>query len=275
MTAQELKNFFRNTLVVQRTRAQEFTALDAIVDFIMQSLTEVIPAWADDLTFQTDGTNDGTYCTWPDTNGDLRFWKTLVDDNINHEPPTNPAITEDAYWIEVSPSDGSAIKSYSPGLYGEGLILVVHDHSIDGTGLYILVYPTRPFLSLNIEDETPDKWVRITGWSKHTVSTAGATITFNCNKQSDLMFVGSAAIAANKIWALTNDDYLRQLKFRFTLTAADLVQTMPAEVKMLLSSPVGAWDSAAKTWTPTEPGDYEAEFSNDGTTIILKIYGPV
>jgi hypothetical protein len=166
MTAAEIKNYFRSTLVAQRSIAQEYLALDAIVDFISQALTDTIPAWVDDLTFQLDGSDDGSFCTYPDDNGDIRFWKTKVDDNINHPPPTNPDTDEDAYWIEVSPSDGSAIKEWSVGIYGTGLVIVYHNHSTAGRGLYILLNPTRPFSSTNIETEiAAGDWELIAGQS--------------------------------------------------------------------------------------------------------------
>ena len=162
MTAAELKNLFRSTLVAQRTIAQEYTTLDAIVDFISQALTSGIADWTNALTFQTDGTDAGTFCIWPDTDGNIRFWKTKVDDNINNEPPDNPLTTEDTYWIEVSPSDGSAIKEWSAGVYGDGLVIVYHDHSTDGPGLYKLEEPVRPFESTNIETEiTAGEWIAI------------------------------------------------------------------------------------------------------------------
>lgn len=164
MTAAELKNYFRTILVAQRSINQEYSVLDAIVDFITQALTSGIPDWTNLLTFQTDGTDAGTYCVWPDADDKIRFWKTKVDDNIGNEPPTNPLTTEDAYWIEVSPSDGSAIKEWAAGVYGSGYILVGFDHPLYGDGIWKLVEPVRPFNSTNIEDEIEEgKWVLFAG----------------------------------------------------------------------------------------------------------------
>lgn len=157
MTATQIKQLFRDTLTAQRTIAQEFIVLDEIVDFITQALTDTIPEWTALLTFQTDGTDAGKFCTWPDDDGKVRFWKTLVDDNINNEPPTNPGTTEDAFWIEVSPSDGSAIKEWAPGIYGSGLVIVFYNDD-----LYKLIEATRPFESVSIEDEIPDSWKKLT-----------------------------------------------------------------------------------------------------------------
>jgi len=153
MTATELKNYVRATLIAQRTIAQEVLVFDELVDFITSSITTGIPAWTATLEFNTDGSDDGSFCTWPDTNGALRFWKTKTSANINNEPPTNPATTENTDWIEVSPSSGSSIKEWEAGIYGDGLVIVYHNHSIDGRALYILTEPSRPYESANIETE--------------------------------------------------------------------------------------------------------------------------
>lgn len=159
MNAQETKNYIRTALTPVISKDKEILALDSIIDLVSQALTSGIPDWLNSLTFETDGSNDGSFCTHSDTDGKLRFWKTKTAGNINHEPPTNPAVTEDTYWIEVSPSTGSAIKEWSAGIYGDGLVIVYYQHSIDGRQLYILVEPVRPFESTNIETEiTAGKW---------------------------------------------------------------------------------------------------------------------
>lgn len=178
MTQNELKNFIRATLIAQRTIAQEYIALDAIIDFITQSITSGIPDWTNALTFNLDGSGAGSFSTEPDTNGSIRFWKTKTDGNIGNQPPTNPLITENTYWIEVSPSDGSAIKEWAAGVYGSGLIIVYHNHSVDDRGLYLLLEPVRPFNSTNIETEiTAGKWVRIPP-KEITHATASGTDTY-------------------------------------------------------------------------------------------------
>ncbi len=160
MTAAQVKQYYRDTLIAQRTIAQEILALDAIVDLVSQALTENIPQWTALLTFQTDGTGAGSYCLWPDTNDKLRFWKTKVDDNLNNEPPTNPLTTEDANWIEVSPSDGSSIKEWAAGIYGAGLVIVFYNDL-----QYKLTEATRPFESTDFEAElAAGKWKSLGPW---------------------------------------------------------------------------------------------------------------
>jgi hypothetical protein len=161
MNQTELKNYFREKLVALRTIAQEYDVLDAIVDFITQAITTGIPDWTNLLTFNLDGSGAGSFCTEPDTDGNIRFWKTKTNGNIANQPPTNPLTIENTYWIEVSPSDGSAIKEWAAGIYGSGLVIVYHNHSTAGRGFYLLVEPVRPFNSTNIETEfTGGKWAR-------------------------------------------------------------------------------------------------------------------
>jgi len=274
MTAVQLKNLFRSTLVVPRTIAQEFIANDAIVDFITQIDTDVIPEWTALLIFQTDGTGAGAYCRWPDTNGAIRFWLTLVDDNEGNEPPTNPLITEDAFWIEASPSDGSALKEWAAGLYSEGLIIVLHDITGSNPWLYKLAEPTRPFLSSNFQTElAAGKWVPLSHTLTEEVDASSAIITLDIKHHSKAVLSLSADIDEAKEWAFDNDSFLKNATIPFTITGL-FIQTMPANVKMLLASPVGAWDAGADTWTPTEAGDYVAEFTPVGATKYLTIQGP-
>jgi hypothetical protein len=178
MTAAELKAYIRTILVALRTKEQEYVAFDAVIDFITQAITSGIPAWTNALTFNLDGSGAGSFCTHPDTNAKLRFWKTKTDGNIGNQPPTAPLTTENTYWIEVSPSDGSAIKEWAAGIYGAGLVIVYHNHSVDGRGFYLLLDPVRPFNSTNIETEiTAGKWALVPA-KEISHATAAGTDTY-------------------------------------------------------------------------------------------------
>jgi hypothetical protein len=124
-----------------------------IVSYFATQLSDIVPDWSPDKIFQTDGTDDGKYCKFPDTTGKKRIFLTKIDDNTNNQPPSNPTIEENDQWEEVSASASSAIQEWSPGLYGPGIIIVYHNHSVNGRGLYILLEPVRPFNSVNIEAE--------------------------------------------------------------------------------------------------------------------------
>ncbi len=164
MSAEELKLYFREQLVPQRSILQELDVFDTLVDFISQSVTNGIPAWTALLTFNDDGTGDGAFTTHPGDTGTLRFWKSKVAANINHAPPTSSIVFEDAYWIEVSPSTGSAIKEWAPGIFGTGLIIVFYDLTGTDPALYKLNDPVRPYHSENFTTElAAGKWQKLSG----------------------------------------------------------------------------------------------------------------
>lgn len=251
-----LKNLIRETLVAQRTIAQEIIAFDAVIDFITSSLTNSIPAWTNTLTFNTDGSGDGEFCLYPDTNGALRYWKTKTDGNINNAPPTNPATTENTNWIEVSPSAGSALKEWAAGLYGTGLIIVVHNND-----LYKLANATRPYLSANINTEILDgDWLKIgEGPLQLTADATAAPIILDSLKQRDVLVVASEAITAGKTLQFDNDDNLLRKKFLFIITGTPVLE-LPADCKM------PGWQSG---WTDADKeldfaaigeGDFQLDF---------------
>jgi len=139
-------------------------ATQNIVEFFATEIADIIPDWTSILTFQTDGSDAGKYCKYADTNGKKRIFETKIDDNTNHLPPTDPVITENTYWIEVSASVSAAIPEWAAGVYGPNLIIVYHDHSVDGPGLYLLLEPVRPYASTDIEAETTaGDWQRLGG----------------------------------------------------------------------------------------------------------------
>lgn len=165
MTPVELKAYIATQLTAPVNEvAKLIDSLNAMVDFITSEVAEIIPDWSAGLTFQTDGSDDGSYCIYADTNGKLRIWETKVDNNTNNLPPSAPGTTENTYWLEVSSSASAAIPEWAPGLFGPGLIIVFHNHSTDGRGLYVLLEPVRPFNSVNIETEiAAGDWELISG----------------------------------------------------------------------------------------------------------------
>lgn len=260
MTGAQLKQYIRDTLLSLRTIAQEYLAFDAVIDFITQSISSGIPAWTVLLTFNNNGTGSGAFCTHPDTNGALRFWKSLGNGNIGNQPPTNPVITFDAYWTEVSPSSGSAIKEWAPGIYGAGLIIVFYSEQ-----LYKLSEPARPFESTNIVTE-------IAGgdWLLLSSATAGlyiapnsdvtaAPILLDSNFNADIQFTGSAAISTNKTLQFTNDANGKRKSLAFTITGTPIV-TLPASCKMLAYQ--AGWTDGTKEldFAVIGAGEYELSF---------------
>lgn len=168
MTLSELNTLLVNNLTRigsnRITGPEILQAAQAIVSYFATQISDIIPDWTAALQFETDGSNAGKYCKYPDTTGKKRLFETKVAANINHAPPTNPSITEDAFWIEVSASSSSAIQEWSAGVYGPGLVIVAHNHSVDGRGLYWLIEPVRPYNSTDIEAEiTAGDWELISG----------------------------------------------------------------------------------------------------------------
>jgi len=276
MTALELKNYFRATLTAPRAIAQEFLVLDEIIDFIAQSITTGIPAWEDDLTFNTDGSGAGAFSTLPDTDGNLRFWKTKTDANLNNTPPTNPATTENANWIEVSPSSGSAIKEWAAGVYGTGLVIVFYNNE-----LYKLEEATRPYNSTNIATEIgAGDWVKLSSsatglYVAPACDVTAAPIILDSALYSDILFNGSAAISANKTLQFNNDGNGRRKKFLFTITGTPVLE-LPANCKMPTWQ--GGWTDADKEldFAVLGAGDYELEFTwqTVGAYYQTKLSGP-
>jgi len=276
MTALEIKNYVRATLVAARSIAQEILVFDELVDFITSSITSGIPAWTNALTFNTDGSGAGAFATLADTNGALRFWKTLTDGNINNSPPTNPATTSNANWIEVSPSAGSAIKEWAAGVYGSGLVIVFFNNE-----LYKLENATRPFTSVNINTEiTGGDWVKLSSsatglYVAPACDVTAAPIILDSALYADILFNGSAAISTNKTLQFDNDGNGRRKKFLFTITGTPVL-TLPSSCNMPLAQ--GGWDDGAKEldFGALGAGDYELDFAWNtvGTYYKTTLAGP-
>lgn len=85
------------------------------------------------------------------------------------------------------------------------------------------------------------------------------------------VFLGSVPIAVPRTWSFTNFANAIKATVFFTLSGVD-IQTFPANVFM--QNFVGNWDNTLKQWTPIASGNYESEFTYDGTNFYLKIHGP-
>lgn len=164
MTKQEAIDYITTKLAAPITLAQNLIdSFLKVLDFSSQSaVDDVIPDWTNAITFQTDGSDGGKYCLHPDDNGKKRIFETKIDDNLNNEPPTDPDVTENASWEEISQSAGSGISEWAAGVYGSGLVIVYHNHSVNGGGLYKLLAAARPYASTDIEAEiTAGDWEKI------------------------------------------------------------------------------------------------------------------
>lgn len=257
MTAAQLKQYVRDTLQSLRTIAQEYLTFDAVIDFITQSIITGIPAWTNLLIFNNDGSGTGAFCTHPDTNGALRFWKSIGNGNIGNQPPTNPVITFDTYWTEVSPSSGSAIKEWTPGIYGDGLIIVAYNDQ-----LYKLATPSRPYQSTNIITEmAAGAWILVSAslYIAPPTDVTAAPILLNSNLFYDIIMTGTAAISTNKALSFINDTYGKRKRFLFTITGTPII-TLPGTCKLPIFQ--GGWDDGTKQidFGQIGAGDFALEF---------------
>lgn len=185
------------------------TACLQIINHFASLIADIIPDWTNALTFQTDGSDAGKYCKY---NGKL--YETKVDNNINNAPPSSG--TENTYWIEVSASQSAAIPEWAAGIYGPGLVIVFHNHSTAGRGLYVLIEPSRPFASSNIETEiTAEQWERLgddgggggTGGSAidETYADIAAMLADQANQTQDALYFvtdASADATVDAGWAV-------------------------------------------------------------------------
>src|SRR6185436_18517954 len=91
--------------------------------------------------------------------------------------------------------------------------------------------------------------------TRATVDTTG-NIVLDMLSKAERAFKGSINIGGAKSWSFSN--YLNAVKipfFKFTISVANVVQQLPANVKMKQGFQ-GNWDDGLKQWTPLEVGDY-------------------
>lgn len=154
-----------------------------------------------------------------------------------------------------------AIKTRSEWKTAKNAVIIAN-----GTGAI-----TGPVLNTLLEDFADSVLFRgDVSIENFTVVTTGGTITLDFQLFREALFTGSAAIGADKTWVFANQLNARRLFFRFNLSGLH-VQTLPATVKM--PDWTGGWDDTAKTWTPSQIGDYEAEATYNGTQWNMKING--
>lgn len=205
MTAAELKQFFRDTLIARRTITQEVEVFDALVDFITQAL---------------------------------------------------------------------AIKEWSPGIYGSGLVIVMHDLEGDGTdrALYVLTEASRPFDSADFQAELIDgSWKRL-GPSLLTISTAATDIYIDLKGGTKKRVKGSATIDDNKTIEIHNGENGQEIVFFFSTDDQGRQLTFESTVKMDKRN--ADWSSVGYQWTSPEAGDYKATLSNNGLFWMMEISNP-
>lgn len=104
-----------------------------------------------------------------------------------------------------------------------------------------------------------------------TADTSGAAISLDMQSRADVQFISSDNIAASATISMANDSNAFYWSWRFNLTAPGIVLTFPADFYMSDA----LWNDATKEWTNIDAGDYEAQASYDGTSWVLRIFGPL
>lgn len=103
-----------------------------------------------------------------------------------------------------------------------------------------------------------------------SASTAGATITLDCNSQIQRSFVGSATFATPKTLALSNTTNTLFFNVYLEVTDVAAVLTVPADWLMSIA------DFDGDDWNPPAVGKYEFGGSFDDTNNVwyVKVSGP-
>jgi len=155
----DLINALNGNIVAPLLDSQKIADNDKLIlDFLLNQNDDDFPDWTAGQTFQTDGSDDGIYCKYADTNGRKRIFETKTDNNIGNAPPTDPGITETTHWRELSQSAAASIPEYAPGVFGTGLKMVFFEDDI-----YKLQEAVRPFTSSNLLTElAAGKWKNLT-----------------------------------------------------------------------------------------------------------------
>lgn len=267
MTKQQVKDAIAVLLTVPVTLVSKLIdAYNLVLDFITEStVVDIVPLWTIGATFNTDGTGDGQYCKHEDDDGNIRIFETKTDSNTGNAPPTDPEVTENTHWKEISPSSGSAIKEWAAGTYGEGLIIVYHNHSTFGRGLCILLEATRPFTSANIETEiTSGKWAYI-AISKQYVDDQILSNINGIRWKASVKARTTAALAANTVGgsnttltANANGAFPNQDGIAIALNDDILVANEGTQSKNGIYRLTDA-GSAGTPWVLTRRGDSDSE----------------
>ncbi len=128
-----------------------------IANLFEQNNTESLNlAWRADIIYDRPTTSETSgnpsYSEFND-----RFWRSKTDNNQNNPPPNDSVTTENTHWIEVSKASSNPITEWTPGIFGNGLVIVFHNDTF-----YKLNVATRPYESVNIENEISNlDWLEI------------------------------------------------------------------------------------------------------------------
>lgn len=214
--------------------------------------------------FEWVSDNDPGYQTDDVVTRSGNWYQSLIDDNLNIPPETDPAS-----W-DLIPKSASGFVLWAAGVYPQDDVFVLKEVS---NTLYVfkLASVTRPYVSADFDAELlAGDWEQMVVISTEVVDASGVTVTLDFLGLVDLAFIMSEIFDEPKTIAFDNDDnawFIRSMIFEID---AAHVLTFPSNVKMADVR----WNSGAKTWTPLDAGLYKLVAHFDGTDWLVEIKEP-
>lgn len=229
-----------------------------ILSSIITSNDQGVPLWEEDEIYDEDEV----------VVSDDQLWISQQGNNQGVLPGT-----DEDFWLPGNQS--YPFTFWQAGIYSASPTLVFK--LIGNTYEIFILNPALsvPYVSSDFDAELlAGDWIQLTNNIEQSeVDTSGATITLNGQNKAKIWFTSSVAIDEPKTWVISNFNFLRDMRLKFTITNADTdIQTFQAGVKILQTS--GLFSESTGEWTPLVAGDYEAIISYDGTNLWVKIEGP-
>jgi hypothetical protein len=169
-TIEELNDLITAVEEGRLPKTELVAVFKGVRDLLEQNNTEALNLeWDSAVTYDTPATaetsGNPSYAEYQE-----RLWKSKIDDNLNNPPPSAEGITSNTYWEEVSKAAGS-FREWTAGLYGAGLIIVIHNDNF-----YKLTVATRPYESTDINAEiTAGAWLPLSILDEDTFVSNSAT----------------------------------------------------------------------------------------------------
>lgn len=255
------------------------------LDDILNTLSNVIEnsdtdslnlEWAIGTTYDTPDTAKISGNPSYSESGD-RLWKSKIDNNTGNEPPVDPEVTEDSYWIEQSKSAASPIQEWQAGPYGAGLIIVFHNDY-----LVKLNVVNRPFESTDIDAEIEDGDWKIIGeklieelFDVQDVALNTGVILLDFKKFRQRIFDTSTAHSANFSLEKDNEDNMVLGSYSFETNTTNVIITLEdgndGTTEDVMPTDLSSWNDADKELTIAEAGIYELVYRKRGSKYLVTL----
>lgn len=104
---------------------------------------------------------------------------------------------------------------------------------------------------------------------RRNFSVGNSTVLDAGNKK--IIWFNGQPVAIATTWEIVNDSRALTMNVQVKMNTT-VPQIFPPNVFM--QNWEGDWNPDTHVWTPPETGDYEMEFTKNGSRWLLKIYGP-